>query len=108
MDCQEAPDFEARRRLWLTPENHHYARLTRILRSLVLLGFAEHAEALVDFLYLLHRRYPAFIAANTWNHWRETVEFHEWRAALSNRTVADDPGRGMGLAQGPVIPRWPF
>ena len=64
-DCQEAADFEARRRLWLTPENHHYARLTRILRSLVLLGFAEHAEALADFLYLLHRRYPAFITANT-------------------------------------------
>lgn len=77
VDCQEAPDFEARRRLWLTPENHHYARLTRILRSLVLLGFPEHAEALVDFLYLLHRRYPAFITANTWNRWRETVEFYE-------------------------------
>jgi hypothetical protein len=77
VDCQEAADFEARRRLWLTPENHHYARLTRILRSLVLLGFAAHAEALADFLYLLHRRYPAFITANTWNRWRETVEFHE-------------------------------
>ena len=76
VDCQEAPDFEARRRLWLTPEHHHYARLTRILRSLVLLGFAEHAEALVDFLYLLHRRYPAFITANAWNRWRETVEFY--------------------------------
>ena len=77
VDCQEAPDFEARRRLWLTTENHNYARLTRILRSLVLLGFAEHAEALADFLYLLHRRYPAFITANTWNRWRETVRFHE-------------------------------
>ncbi|MCB1126791.1 MAG: hypothetical protein KDM81_09865 [Verrucomicrobiae bacterium] len=41
VDCLEAADFEARRRLWLTPENHHYARLTRILRSLVLLGFPE-------------------------------------------------------------------
>lgn len=77
VDCQEAADFEARRRLWLTPENHHYARLTRILRSLVLLGFPEHAEALADFLYLLHRRYPAFIADPIWNLWRETVEFHE-------------------------------
>lgn len=77
VDCQEAPDFEARRRLWLTAENHHYARLTRILRGLVLLGFPEHAESLVDFLYLLHRRYPAFIADHTWNRWRETVQFHE-------------------------------
>jgi len=77
LECQEAADFEGRRRLWLTPENHNYARLTRILRSLMLLGFAEHAEALVDFLYILHRRYPAFIDGKTWHRWRDTVRFHQ-------------------------------
>lgn len=39
------PDFEAHRQ-WLTPGNHNHLRLTRILKSLRLLGNEEDARAL--------------------------------------------------------------
>lgn len=42
-----APSFSARSRNWLTPGNHNFLRLTRILRSLTILGQPAEARALL-------------------------------------------------------------
>jgi hypothetical protein len=46
------PDFAGRSRRWLTPGNHNLLRITRILRSISLLGLAPEAAA---FLAALER-----------------------------------------------------
>ena len=45
-----ARDWEDRAGVWLHPYNHNYLRLTRMMRSLSLLGLAAYARALRDAL----------------------------------------------------------
>jgi hypothetical protein len=65
------PGFDARRRTWLTPGNHNYRRLTRMLASLVVLGRCPEAEALFRCLEHLHRSgHGAQIGDQTLAYWR--------------------------------------
>src|SRR5271170_7374387 len=43
-----APFFLERAKEWMSPGNHNYLRLTRILKSLFLLGLEEEARAFFD------------------------------------------------------------
>ena len=45
-----ARDWEDRAGVWLHPHNHNYLRLTRMMKSLGLLGLAAYARALRDAL----------------------------------------------------------
>ena len=45
-----AEDFEERARNWLTPANHNHLRLTRMIRSLRVLGLEEEGIALWEAL----------------------------------------------------------
>jgi hypothetical protein len=45
-----ARDWEDRAGVWLHPYNHNYLRLTRMMKSLSLLGLAEYAHSLRDAL----------------------------------------------------------
>jgi hypothetical protein len=47
---EPAANFAARAAEWLTPGNHNLLRVTRILRSLTLLGLPEAARAFLDAL----------------------------------------------------------
>jgi hypothetical protein len=40
-----APNFNARAAVWLTPDNHNYSRITRMICSLSILGQPEYAQA---------------------------------------------------------------
>jgi hypothetical protein len=40
-----APNSSARQAVWLTPSNHNFSRITRIIASLYTLGLKEHAIA---------------------------------------------------------------
>ena len=42
--------FEERSKVWLVVKNHNHLRLTRIIKSLRLLGLETYAEMLLDFL----------------------------------------------------------
>lgn len=64
-----APDFAARSRNWLTPANHNYLRLTRILTSLRTLGCEDEAEALFDVLDVVYRRNRTLIGETTYAFW---------------------------------------
>jgi hypothetical protein len=74
--------FTVKSRGWLHPGNHNHLRLTRILTSLRLLGFEEHARALYACLAAIARDHPHAVSATTLAYWRN--------AAASS----DDPGRG--------------
>lgn len=62
--------FEARKRVWLTPGNHNYLRITRILRSCQLLGCSAYASGLFDCLNQLYRNAGGLIGVETYSHWR--------------------------------------
>lgn len=69
----EGPNFRARvADVWAMP-NHNWLRITRILRSLTLLGMKTQAKALYDRLNALYtsRRFP--ISAETFRYWTEAV-----------------------------------
>jgi hypothetical protein len=55
---------------WLTPSNHNYLRLTRIIRSLELLGAPELATALRQVLERLAMTHHAAIDEQTVSYWR--------------------------------------
>ncbi len=66
-----APDGADRRRQWLTPGNHNFLRITRILRSLHLLGLHEHANAFLTALLELSRTpHGRVIPPTTQDYWR--------------------------------------
>jgi hypothetical protein len=67
MEC--APDFTARAENWLWPMNHNHLRLTRILRSTLLLGLGAESKALFYALNALYREYPDRIPSRTHAFW---------------------------------------
>jgi len=62
--------FHLRSKEWLTPFNHNFLRLTRILRSLTLLGCKEYADALFRCLEEIYRENPAIIGEDTFRYWK--------------------------------------
>jgi hypothetical protein len=69
----EGNNFSARiPDVWAMP-NHNWLRISRILRSLTLLGMESQAVALYERLadYFTSRRFP--IPANTFRYWTEAV-----------------------------------
>jgi hypothetical protein len=69
----EGPTFAARSpEVWESP-NHNWLRITRILRSLLLLGLKEQADALYARLHTMYEsgKYP--IGADTLQYWTDAV-----------------------------------
>jgi len=62
--------FHLRSKVWLTPSNHNFLRLTRILRSLTLLGCKEYADALLRCLDEIYRDNTAIIGQETYRYWK--------------------------------------
>jgi hypothetical protein len=72
-----SPEF-SRHAQWLTPENHNHLRLTRMLKSLRLLGNEPEARALYQCLSRLYeeqrRSGYAGITARTFRFWQASVQ----------------------------------
>lgn len=66
--------FDDPRREWLTPHNHNFLRLTRILKSLTLLGLADRARKLLADLEELYRDHATTIGATTLAYWRAAAK----------------------------------
>ena len=64
-----AEDFGRHAENWLTRQNHNFLRLTRILRSLHLLGEAPRARALFACLEALYRERHSTIGERTFAFW---------------------------------------
>jgi hypothetical protein len=69
-EVRRAQTFAQRSKVWLTPYNHNFLRLTRILRSLSLLDCASHAAALFQCLEDIYRESHAIIGAETFRYWK--------------------------------------
>jgi hypothetical protein len=69
----QSPDFHERSQVWLSPSNHNYLRMTRILTSLRVLGLPDHAAALLSQLELIARTNRAVIGEETLTFWRRAV-----------------------------------
>ncbi|MBS0629489.1 MAG: hypothetical protein JSS30_04605 [Verrucomicrobia bacterium] len=58
---------------WLTPGNHNFLRVTRILTSLKLHGLEKQAKALMGGLEEVYRLYPKQIGPKTFSIWKRAV-----------------------------------
>jgi hypothetical protein len=70
---ERAPNFTARAQNWLWPMNHNHLRLTRILRSLRLLGLEAESAALFRALDSIRDEFPDRITERTFEFWRDAA-----------------------------------
>lgn len=66
-----ASNAVVRQQVWITPGNHNYLRLTRMVKSLRLLGEAELADALRAGLEQVAEQHKETIGEETVRYWRE-------------------------------------
>lgn len=65
--------FDERSRLWLTRGNHNFLRISRMLRSLSLLGLGSHAVALLESLERIYAENPTTVGSTTIGYWRRAI-----------------------------------
>jgi len=66
--------FEDKAKNWLTPKNHNFLRITRILTSLMLLGNESTAKMLHECLCDIYEDYKGTIGPLTKQFWDEAME----------------------------------
>ena len=66
--------FDERRRLWLTRGNHNFLRISRMLRSLSLLGLGSHAAAFLECLEGIYvENLTTWSVSTTIGYWRRAI-----------------------------------
>jgi hypothetical protein len=66
-----APNFNARAAVWLTPANHNFLRITRMIRSMSHLGLSDYSKSFFNILQNIHgNEGQGIISAPTFNFWR--------------------------------------
>jgi hypothetical protein len=60
-------------RNWLTPHNHNFLRITRILTCLRELGLEGWSQAFFRGLEGIHGEWPNVIGAESMRYWREAA-----------------------------------
>lgn len=70
-------NFDERSKVWLTPFNHNYKRLTRILKCLTLCSMENYAKELFDALKKLYQDNKDIIGDKTFDYWKQVVETSE-------------------------------
>ena len=71
--ARSADEFARRRSVWMTPGNHNYRRITRMLASLQILGCPQYAVAHFDCLSLCYRDHGGLIGSSAMEHWKRAV-----------------------------------
>ncbi|MFL6247852.1 MAG: opioid growth factor receptor-related protein [Thermoanaerobaculia bacterium] len=64
------PEFAVRSRQWLRADDHNHLRLSRILASMHLLGFAAYSRALFQCLDGISAQNPGCVTDETLGYWR--------------------------------------
>jgi hypothetical protein len=65
--------FAKRKQNWITPFNHNYLRVTRILKSLRLLGLPGHASAFFECLAAIYAENRPAIGEKTFDFWKNAA-----------------------------------
>ena len=68
-----ATNFPARKKVWLKTGNHNHLRISRILRSLTLLGLESQAQSMLKCLETLGWWDRWRLGAETYLHWRNAM-----------------------------------
>jgi len=79
-----AENFAQRSRLWITPGNHNYRRITRILSSLSILSSPQHAEGLGNALRSLYWEFGRRIGTETLAFWESAAFGRSTKARTIN------------------------
>jgi hypothetical protein len=66
-------EFPRKARNWLTPHNHNFLRITRILTCLRALGLETWSQAFFRCLEGIYGEWPNVIGAESMHYWREAV-----------------------------------
>jgi opioid growth factor receptor-like protein len=69
----KARHFDERHKVWLNPGNHNFLRISRILRSLTLLGCSSYASVFLECLEEMYVENPKAIGDTTLGYWRRAV-----------------------------------
>ena len=64
-----ADDFVEKSDNWLTPSNHNYLRITRILKAMMMFGFEKNARDFLEALHQVYRENPELVGAS-WGFWQ--------------------------------------
>lgn len=59
---------------WLTPGNHNFLRITRIMKCLNILGLKNEAKIFQDFLRELYKEYEKIIGPTTFHFWCSALD----------------------------------
>jgi len=73
MNVTKCSSFESRRQNWLTAGNHNFLRITRVLKSLCLLGLRKHAQALFECLDSIYVDNKKIVGAKTFEFWCRAI-----------------------------------
>jgi hypothetical protein len=73
VDVTRAGHFEERSRVWLTTGNHNFLRISRMLRSMTLLGLRDHARALLNQLETIYAEKAETVGTTTMGYWRRAA-----------------------------------
>lgn len=78
VDCKNrkiirSDEFEEKSQNWLIHRNHNFLRITRILKSLILLGCSPYAVAFLNALEDVYKASPHIIGEETLDFWRNAV-----------------------------------
>lgn len=66
--------FDSKSKKWITPKNHNFLRITRILRSLILLGHESSANMFYKCLCEIYEDHKDIIGSTTKQFWDESME----------------------------------
>jgi hypothetical protein len=73
VSVRRARNFDERRHVWLHAGNHNFLRISRILRSLTLLGCSRYATAFLECLEGIYAENQETIGNTTIGYWRRAV-----------------------------------
>ncbi len=76
VELTRSEHFSERSGLWLTSGNHNFLRISRMLRSMTLLGQRKHASAFLSCLEGIYADEPRIIGDTTMGYWRRAVAGH--------------------------------
>lgn len=73
VEVARTSNFDQRSRWWLTPGNHNFLRISRMLRSLSLLGCSRDAAAFLECLEAIYAENRDTVGITTVGYWRRAV-----------------------------------
>lgn len=69
----QSEDYPNRKREWMSPSNHNYLRITRILKCLMIFGLEHEAQAFYKCLQQVYKESDS-IGDKTLQHWTNAVQ----------------------------------